>query len=117
MSPVTDVVPLSEANGASREAAATVPVVEGSPDRVGNRAGAGRNLHDAAVVAMTHRHAAGIACKALGRFRGNARAAFEDSLAGLIGICQHLGVDVDDDLIVLARGARIEPVVQCRLGQ
>jgi hypothetical protein len=52
----------------------------------------------------------------LRRFRGNARAAFEDGLAGLIGIRQHLSVDVDDDLIALARGARVEPVVQCRLG-
>ena len=34
---------------------------------------------------------------------------------GRFGIRQHLGIHVDDYLIALARGARIDPVVQRRL--
>ncbi len=52
---------------------------------------------------------------ALGRSRGNARAVLEDGLARRIGIRQDLGVDVDDHLVALARGAGIHPVMQCRL--
>jgi hypothetical protein len=56
-------------------------------------------------------HAACIARKALARFRGNARAVFEHALAGLIGVGQHRRVDVNDDLIALARSSGIESLV------
>ena len=55
--------------------------------------------------------------KALGRFRGNARAVFDDGLAGLIGILQDGGVDMDHHLVVLGRRARIDAVVERGLGE
>ena len=66
---------------------------------------------------MAHDHAARVARQALRRFRGNADAVLEDGLAGMIGVRQHRGVDVDDDLVALARGAGIDAVVEGRLGQ
>jgi hypothetical protein len=65
---------------------------------------------------VPHHHAAGIARQTLGRSRRNARAAFEHRLARCVGIGQHLGIDVNDDLVPLARRARIDPMVQSRLG-
>jgi hypothetical protein len=64
---------------------------------------------------MSHHHSARVARQAPGRFRGNVRAVLEDGLAGLIGIRESRGIDVDDDLVVLARTAGVEAVVQCRL--
>jgi hypothetical protein len=66
------------------------------------------------VVIVAHNHPARVARQALARFRGNARAAIEHGLPRLIRIGQHLGIDVDHHLVVLARGAGIE-VVQGRL--
>jgi len=57
-------------------------------------------------------HPAGIACQALGRSRGNVAHLFQLGLAGLNRIRQHRGVDVDRDLIALARRPRVELVVQ-----
>jgi hypothetical protein len=45
------------------------------------------------------------------------RAALEDGLAGCLGIRQHRGVDVNDDLVALARGAGIEGLVEGALGE
>ncbi len=64
---------------------------------------------------MSHHHAARVARQAPGRFRGNARAIFEDGLARLIGIRESRGIDVDDDLIALSRSAGIDAVVEGRL--
>jgi hypothetical protein len=66
-------------------------------------------------VVMAHDYPAGVARQALGRFRGNARAAFEDRLPRLLPIGQHRGVDVDHHLVALPRRAGIEAVVQGRL--
>jgi len=44
------------------------------------------------------------------------RAALEDRLARRIGVRQHRGIDVDHDLIPLARRTRIDSPVQGRLG-
>jgi hypothetical protein len=65
---------------------------------------------------VPHHHAAGIARQTLGRSRRNARAAFEHRLARCVGIGQHLGIDVNDDLVPLARRDGIDPMVQSRLG-
>jgi hypothetical protein len=54
---------------------------------------------------MPHHHAAGIAGGPLRRFRGNACAFLQHRLAGRIGIGQHSRVDVDHDLVALARRA------------
>jgi hypothetical protein len=37
------------------------------------------------------------------------RAVLEDGLAGLIGVREHRGIDVDDDLVSLARSAGSMP--------
>jgi len=79
-----------------------------------NRAGPRRDLHDAAVL---HHHAARVARQALGRFRGNAHAVIENGLAGCIRVRQHRGVDMDDDLISLAWGARVDAVAERRFGE
>jgi len=34
-----------------------------------------------------------------------------------IGVCKNLGIDVDDDLVALARSAGIDAVVERRLGE
>ena len=51
------------------------------------------------------------------RLQKNVRAIFDDGLAGLIGILQDRGVDMDYHLVVLGRRARIDAVVECGLGQ
>ncbi len=50
-------------------------------------------------------------------FRGNVRAALEHGLAGRLRVLQHGGVDVDDDLVTLARRAGVETVVERGLGE
>ena len=106
---------LTDPDTAAREAAAAVAVVQRAPDGGRNRPGPGTDLHDPAVGVVSHHDPAGIAGQTLGRSRGNARTVFKDRLAGLLGVREHLGVDVDDDLVALAGGAGIEPVVQRRL--
>src|SRR6266540_2518943 len=50
-------------------------------------------------------------------FRKNTRAVLEGGLAGCIRVRQHRSVDMDHDLISLARRAGIDAVVQGRLGE
>jgi len=83
--------------------------MERPPERRRNRAGSGRNLHDSTVETVLHHHAARVARQALRRFRGNAHAVLEDGLAGR--------VDVDHDLIALARSAGIDAVMKRELGE
>jgi hypothetical protein len=47
------------------------------------------DLHDIAVPIAAHHNAARVARQALRRFRGNARAPFEDRLARRITVGQH----------------------------
>ena len=115
--PVPEVMPLSETDAAAREAAAPVPMVERSQQGGGNRPGPGLDLQQAPGFIMAHHHPAGVARQAPGRFRGNACAVFQDRLARLIQIGQHLGVDVDHHLVALARGAGIESLVEGGLGE
>ena len=115
--PVTDVMALAEANPAAREATAAVAMVERAPYRRWNRARTRADFDSAAVPAVLHHHQARVARDAPRRFRGNARAVFEEGLAGLIGIGKDRRIDVDDNLVALARGAGIEAVVERRLGE
>ena len=66
---------------------------------------------------MLHYHAARVARQAAGRFRGNVHAVLENGLAGRVGVCEHGRVDVDHDLIALARCTRIDAVVERRFGE
>jgi hypothetical protein len=66
---------------------------------------------------VLHHHAARVAGQAPRRFRGNVRAVLEGGLAGCIRVRQHRSVDMDHDLISLARRAGIDAVVQGRLGE
>ena len=62
-----------------------------------------------------HHHATRVARQTLRRFRGNARAVFEDRLTRRIRIRQYRRVDMDHHLIALARRAGVETVMQGRL--
>jgi len=65
-----------------------------------------------AIEIVLHHHAARVARQAPRRFRGNVCAVLEDGLTGLVGIRQGRGIDVDDHLVALSRGAGIDAVVQ-----
>jgi len=113
--PVTDVVALTESNSAAGKAAAAVSVVECPPYCRWNRAGPRRDLDDAAVPIVLHTNPAGVTRDAPGRFNRNARAVLEEGLALLIGIGEGRRIDVDDDLVSLARCAGIDAVMERRL--
>ena len=113
--PMMEVMALPERQPAAREAAALVAVVERAPQGRRNRPRPGPDLHGAPVLVVPHHHAARVARQALRRFRGNARAVLEHGLAGLIRIGERRCVDMDHDLVALARRAGIEPVGEGRL--
>ena len=115
--PVPKVMSLAERKSAARKAAAAVSMVERPPQRRRNRPRPRADFDDPAVRVVPHHHATRVTREALGRFRGNARAVFEHGLAGLIGVGQHRGVDVNDDLIALAGSSGIESLVQRRFGE
>jgi hypothetical protein len=87
-------------------------VVERAPDRRRNRARPSADLDDLTLRVVQHDHPTRIAREALGRFCGNVRPAIEDGLARRLAIGQHRGVDVNDDLVALAWGARVEIVME-----
>jgi hypothetical protein len=66
---------------------------------------------------VLHHDPAGVTRQALGRFRGNAHAVLEDGLAGRVWLREHGRVDVDYDLIALARSAGIDAVMERGLGE
>jgi hypothetical protein len=117
LGPVADVVGLAEPPVAAREAATAVTMEQRPPQCRRNRAGLGPDLEDALVLIMLHHHPTRVTSQALGRFRGNACAIFDEGLAGLIGILEDDSVDMDYHLVVLGRPARIDAVVERGLGQ
>ena len=90
-----NVVPLSEAGAAAREATAAIPVVERSTDRRRNRSSAGTHLGQAPVGLVTHDNPGRVAGQPLRRSGRNAHAVFELRLPRLIGVSQDGGVDMD----------------------
>jgi hypothetical protein len=61
---------------------------------------------------MLHDDAAGIACQASRRFRGNVFAIRESRLPRHLWIGERRSVDMNDDLIPLARSSRIDTVME-----
>ena len=72
---------------------------------------------DSAVPVVPHHHAGRVARQAAGRFCGNARAALENRLARNLRVGQHRRVDVDYDLVALARNAGFDAMVERALGE
>ena len=64
---------------------------------------------------MLHHYATRVARQTLRRFRGNARAVFENGLTRRVRVGQHRGVDVDHHLKTLSGCAWIDAVMQGRL--
>ena len=93
---------LAEANPAAREATGAVAMVERAPYRRRDRARTRADFDDTAVTAVLHYHAARVARDAPRRFCRNARAVFEERLAGLIGVGEDRRIDVDDARVELA---------------
>lgn len=108
---------LSDPCVTAREATAPVPMEQRASQRGRDRPGPGSNFDEPPLVVVPHDHPARIAGQASGRFRGNVAPFFQHGLAGLLGIREHRGVDVDHDLIALARGTRVDLVMQRGLGQ
>jgi hypothetical protein len=90
-------------------------MLEGTPQRRRNRARPGGDLHHTALWIVPYHHPASIARQPLRRFRGNARAVLDHGLPARVRICQHGRIDMDDDLISLARRPGIEFMIQRRL--
>ena len=80
-----------------------------------NRPGAGPDFDDPPLVVVAHDHPARVAGQAPRRFRGNVAPFFQRGLAGLRRIREHRRVDVDHDLVALARDARVDRVMERRL--
>ena len=117
MCPVADVMALADRHAAARESAATVAMVQRAPYRRGNGPRPRADFRHTAVGVMPHHHPGRVARKALGRSRGNVCAAVEDGLSRRFGIGQHRSIDVDDDLVALARGSGIEGLMKRGLSE
>jgi hypothetical protein len=102
---------------APREAAAAISVEKRTPQGRRDRTGLGADLEDPPLGIVLHHHSARVAAQALGRFRGNACAIFDDGLTGLVRILQDDSVDMNHHLVVLGRRAWIDAVVERGFGQ
>ena len=69
-----------------------------------------------ALGVVAHDHPRRVARQTPGRFRGNVDAVLNHRLAGGARVCQDGGIDVDDDVIALARSAGIDAAMEGRLG-
>ena len=90
---------------------------QGSSEGGRDSTSAGAYLHCAAILVVSHHHPAGVAGEALRRSRGNVAHLFELGLAESLRIRQHGGVDVNHDLVALARRPGVELMVQGGLGE
>ena len=108
-------MPLGDADAAAREAAAAVPVLERTPKSRWNGPGPCADRHDMPSLPVAHHCAARVTGESSRRFRGNVRAVLQHRLSWLCRVGQYLRVDMDHHLIPLARGTRIEGMMQRRL--
>ncbi len=99
-------MPLTHSDGATREPAAPVPMVQCPPERRRDRPCAGSDFHHPPVLVVPHHHPARVAGQPLRRSRGNVRPVFERRLPGLSRIRQDRGVYMDHDLVPLCGGTR-----------
>src|SRR5262249_29220916 len=106
-----------EAAVTAREATTPVAMMKRPPEGGRNRPGPGSDLDDALMFVVPHHHPARIAREAPGRFRGTARPIFHYRLSRLIWIRESRRVHVDDDLVAITGCARIDPLVERRLGE
>ena len=107
VSPVADVMTLAEPSPAAWEAAAAIAMLQRSPQRRRNGPSPRTDFEDPAIRIVSHDDPTRVTRQTLGRLRGNARAVVEDRLTGRVSVRQHRRVDVDHDLVALARGAGI----------
>src|SRR5262249_2902067 len=98
-----DSLALTEGNPAPREAAASVTMAKSPSQCRRNGPRAGADLHHATVLVVSHHHSARVARQPSTRFRGNVCAILEDRLAWRVDVRQDRRIDVDDDLISVAR--------------
>jgi hypothetical protein len=112
---MVDVMAFRHADATAWETAAGIAPLKRPPQRRRNRPASRADLDEPTLG--PHHDPARVAREALRRFRGHARAVLEDRLAAMLGVGQDCRVDVDDDLVPLARGAGIDPVVKRGLGQ
>src|SRR6266542_5167435 len=110
--PVAYVMALAELDSTAGKAATAVAVMQGAAQRGWNRARPRADFYGPPIRVVPHDDAARVAGHAAGRFRGNVRSAFEDRLAGRVGIRQYGSIDVDDDLVTLTWRAGVEVVVE-----
>jgi len=113
--PVVKMMALGDPNPAAGEAAAPVPLLERSSERRRDGPGSRPDLHHASLAVVPQHHPARVARQALGRFRGNADPVFQHRLPRLRRIRQHRGIHVHHHLVALARGSRVQTLMQCRL--
>src|SRR5438094_616333 len=74
-----------------------------APPRRRNGSRPRTDFEDPAIRIVAHHHPARVARQTLGRFRGDVGAVLEDRLTGRISVRQHGRVDVNHDLVTLAR--------------
>jgi len=113
---MVDVMALAEPSPAAWEAAAAIAMLQRSPQRRRNGPSPRTDFEDPAIRIVSHDDPTRVTRQTLGRLRGNARAVVEDRLTGRVSVRQHRRVDVDHDLVALARGAGIDSVVERRFG-
>jgi len=91
-------------------------MMQRAPQRRRNGSRPSTDFDDPAIRIVSHHDATRVTRQTPGCFRANVRAVVEDRLTGRIGVRQHGRVDVNHDLVTLARGAGIDAVVERRFG-
>ena len=120
--PVDDVVRVTVLRGTAREAATPVAELQSAPDRRWNRAGLAVEAEDLAC-SVPHRDLGGVTRDASGCFRGNVYSAClrRNAAPAVNRGSVHRGlelrfVDVKDHLVAVTARPRIEPALECTLG-
>jgi hypothetical protein len=116
---------VAASRGASGKLAAAIASGKGTPDRRWNRAGLAAGIDHCFVWAMLRDHDGGIARDPLRRFRGNVAGRAVDFHGGVTDVrtarglrrVQRRPIDMDHDLVPIARSAPIEIASERDFGQ